>query len=54
MARMVLMAEKSGWRVRGTRLGWMNGVKVALGNRVMTVEAARRIGKSGEPWYLCN
>ena len=26
---------------------WLDGVKVALGNRRMTVEAAR---KSGEPW----
>ena len=32
----------------------MDGVKVALGNREMTVEAARMIGKSGEPWYICN
>ena len=39
----VLMAEVSGRRVRGrTRLGWMDGVKVALGNRGMTVEAARQ------------
>ena len=54
MARRVLMAEVSGGRVRGRpRLGWMDGVKVALGNRGMTVEAARKIGKSGEPWpYL--
>ena len=52
MARRVLMAEVSGGRVRGRRrLGWMDGVKVALGNRRMTVEAA---GKSGEPWYICN
>ena len=43
MARRVLMAEVSGGRVRGRpRLGWMDGVKVALGNRGMTVEAARR------------
>ena len=35
MARRVLMAEVSGERVRGRpRLGWMNVVKVALGNRV--------------------
>ena len=30
---------------------------VALGNRGMIVEAARqcrKIGRSGEPWYLCN
>ena len=34
MARMVLMAEVSGGRVRGrSRLGWMDSVKVALGNR---------------------
>ena len=34
MARRVLMAEVSGGRVRGRpRLGWMDSVKVALGNR---------------------
>ena len=34
MARKVLMAEVSGGQVRGRRrLGWMNGVKVALGKR---------------------
>ena len=34
MARRVLMAEVSGGRVRGRpRLGWMDGVKVTLGNR---------------------
>ena len=34
----------------------MDGVKVALGDRGITVEAARarRIGKSGEPWCMCN
>ena len=38
----------SGGRVRGRqRLGWMDGVKVALGNRGMTVEAARKTGESG-------
>ena len=37
MARRMLMAEVSGRRVRGrSRLGWMDGVKVALGNRGMT------------------
>ena len=41
MARRVLMAEVSGGQVRGRpRLGWMDGVNVALGNRGMTVEAA--------------
>ena len=34
MARSVLMAEVSGGRVRGRlRLGWMDAVKMALGNR---------------------
>ena len=43
MARRVLMAEVSGGRVRGRlRLGWMDGVKVALGNRGITVKAARQ------------
>ena len=33
-ARMILMAEVSGRQVWGSsRLGWMDGVKVALGNR---------------------
>ena len=55
MARRMLMAEVSGGPVRERqRLGWMDGVKVALGNRGMTAHAARKIGKSGEPWYVCN
>ena len=42
MSIRVFMAEVSGGRVRGRpRLGWMDGVKVALGKRGMTVEAAR-------------
>ena len=42
MARRVLMAEVSGGRLRGRpRLGWMDGVMVALGNRGIRVEAAR-------------
>ena len=45
MVRRVLMAEVSGTRVRGrTRLGWMDGVKVALGNRGITVEAVESPG----------
>ena len=35
----------------------MDGVKVALGNRGMMLEAAQnawKIGKSGEPLYICN
>ena len=40
MVRRVFMSEVSGGRVRGRpRLGWMDGVKVALGKRGMTVEA---------------
>ena len=55
MARRVLMAEVSGGRARGRpRLSWMDGLKVALGNRGMILEAARMIGESGEPWYICN
>ena len=58
MARRVLIAKISGERVLGRpRLGWMDGVKVALCNRGMTVEAARqctKTGKSGEPLYICN
>ena len=51
MARRVLIAEFSGGRVRGRpRLGWMDGVKVALGNRGMTVEAARQCGKDRKEW----
>ena len=46
MARRVLMAEVSGGRVRGRpRFGWMDGVKVALGNKGMRVEAARQCAK---------
>ena len=51
MPRRVLMAEVSGGRVRGRpRLGWMDGVEVALGNRVMTVEAARQCAKDRKVW----
>ena len=57
MARRVLMTTVSEGRVRGRpRLGWMSGVKMAMGNIGMTVEAAdnaREIGKSGEPWHIC-
>ena len=46
MARRVLMAEVSEGRVQGRqRLGWMNGVKVALSNRGETVEAAQQYAK---------
>ena len=41
MARRELMTEVSGGRVRERlRLGWMDGVKVALDNRGMTAGAA--------------
>ena len=47
IARRVLMADVSGGRVRGRqRLGWLDGVKVALGGRGMTAEAARKMGRS--------
>ena len=55
IARRVLMAEVSVGRVRGRpRLGWMDGVKVALGNSGMTAEAPRKTGKSGftQPFLL--
>ena len=51
MTRRVLMAEVSGGRVRGrSRLSWMDGVKVALGNRGMAVEAARQCAKDRKEW----
>ena len=46
MARRVLRAEViGGWIRRRPTLGWMDGVKVALGNRGGTVEAARQCAK---------
>ena len=51
MARRVLMDKVSGGGVRGRpRLGWMNGVKVAFGNRGMTMEAARQCAKDRKEW----
>ena len=51
MARWVLMAGVSRGRVRGKpRLGWMDSVKVVLGNRGMTVEAARQCAKDRKEW----
>ena len=44
MARRVLMAEISGGRLRGKpRLGWMDGVKVALGNKKVKSSMARSL-----------
>ena len=55
IARRVLMAEVSGGRVRGrpeVRLeGWCED---GLWQQGYHREAARKIGKSGEPWYICN
>ena len=51
MAKRMLMAEVSGGQVRGRpRLSWMDGVKVALGKRGMTVEAARQCAKDEKVW----
>ena len=51
VARRVLMVEVSGGRVRGRpRLGWMDGVKEALGNRGMAVEAARQCANDRKAW----
>ena len=51
MARRVSLAKVGGGRVRERpRLGWMDGVKVALGNRGMTVEAARQCTKDRKEW----
>ena len=46
VARRVLIADVSGGRVRGRpRLGWMDGVMVALCGRGMTVEAVGQCAK---------
>ena len=51
MTRKVLMAEVSERRVLGRpRLGWMDGVKVALGNSGMTVVAARQCADDRKEW----
>ena len=51
MARRVLMAEVNEGRVLGRpRLGWTDGVKVALGNRGMTMEAVRQCAKYWKEW----
>ena len=47
----MLMAEVNWGRVRGRpRLGSVDSVKVALGNRGMTVEAARQCVKDRKAW----
>ena len=51
MSRRVLMAKVSGGRIQGRpRLVWIDGVKVALGNRGMTVQAARQCAKDRKEW----
>ena len=51
MARRVLIAELSEGRVPGRpRLGWMDGVKAALGSRGMTVESERQCEKDRMEW----
>ena len=43
------MAEVSGGQVRGRpRLGWVDCVKVALGNRGMTVDSTRQCAKDSK------
>ena len=58
MARRVLMAEVRGGWIRGRpRLGWMDGVKLAMGKSGMTVEDADnvwKIGNSSEPVFIRN
>ena len=54
IARRVLMEEVSGGRVRGRpRLGWMDSVKVALGNRGMTVEAGTYVAECVSRGHFC-
>ena len=58
LGRRVLMAEESGDPVRGRpRLGWVDGVKVALGNRGMRVEATQ-CATDRKEWrtlvHMCN
>ena len=51
LTRRVMMAEVNGGRVRGRpRFCWMEGVKVALGRRGMTVKAARRCARESNEW----
>ena len=51
MARKVLTADVSGGRVRGRpRSGWMDGVKMALSNRGMTVETTRQCAEDEKKW----
>ena len=45
------MADISGGRVRGRpRLGWIDGMNMAMGSRGMTLEAGRQCAKDGKEW----
>ena len=51
MTRRVLMMDVSGGQVLGRlRLCWRDGVKMALGNRRMTMEAAQQCMKDRKEW----
>ena len=51
MARSLLMVEVSRGRMRGRlMLGWMDGVEAMW----KLFDNARKKGKSGEPWCICN
>ena len=51
MAATQLMAEVSGRQERGRlRLGWMDGVKVVLGNRRIMLEGACQCVKDWKEW----
>ena len=53
MGRRALMAEVTGGRIRGrARFGCTDGLKVALGNRGMTVEAVRQCAKDRKEWRV--
>ena len=50
MARRVSMVDVSGGQVLGRpRLGWMDGVELALGSRGMSVKAARQCTQVESP-----
>ena len=53
MTMRMLMAEVSRGLVQGRpRLGWMDGVKVAMGNIKMFVEAVQQCTKDTKKWIV--
>ena len=47
----MLVADVSGRRVLGRpRLGWMNGMKIDLASRGMTVETTEQCAKDRKEW----